>query len=146
MLGESGRGRIDEKKTAIAATQMEAASEVTRGRGAADEEEGCVGGLPGVRDGVFLCLSESDCTSDFVRRVFTESLKTTICLPFFSFLCISFLVSPLFPPSFSSSPPGYNSHRVHRGSRDFHLLELPPPPGYWRRASIEQVYSDGCRP
>lgn len=78
---------------------MEAASEVTRGRGAADEEEGYVGGLPGVREGSF-CACQSDCTSGFLHRIFTESLKTTVCLPLFSFLGSSFLVSTFFPLPF----------------------------------------------
>lgn len=127
---------------------MEGAREVTRGGGggAADEEEGNVGGLPGVREGSF-CACQSLTAHQDLCTASSLNLQRRQSACFSShFYAFHFLSLPFFSLFFFFHPFGYNSRRVHGGSWVFRLLELPPPPGGWRRASTEQVYSDGCRP
>lgn len=81
---------------------MEAAREVTRGGGAADEEEGNVGGLPGVREGSF-CACQSLTAHQDLCTASSLNLQRRQSACFSShFYAFHFLSLPFFSLFFSS--------------------------------------------
>lgn len=107
---------------------------MTGGGGAADEEEGNVGGLPGVGEGEWsFCACQSltahqdlcNASSLHLQRRQSACLSSLFC-------AFHFLSLPFFSLFLLFLPLGYNSRRVHGGSRVFHPLEIPPPAPSWR--------------
>lgn len=92
---------------------MEGAREVTRGGGAADEEDGNVGGLPGVREGSF-CACQSLTAHQDLCDASSPNLQRRKSACFSSHFCA--FVHTLLSLFFSFLPCGSNSHRVHGGS------------------------------